>query len=229
MPLMDSSGPSSSSTIDPLTQRHLLALPSVFQSVSPTVAALHLARARLLLSISAHEQLFDGWCHNCGGLREGVGGTSKKKRKGNTVNQSGKGVQRKAARCTICGESFRRARPGSVSKCRFPSARIARKVQLAAAATSGMETSIPDIDPSAATLLSTAILSSTPAPIMSPHTISHVLTSPPTPPTYTQPAPLVQLEKKGTRKKKKSGLAKLLAENKERTEREQAGGSWGLR
>lgn len=67
--------------------------------------------------------------------------------------------------------------------------------------------------------------------------LSHVLTSNPNPPTYPQPPPRLSSPgstggaggaKSGKGKKKKSGLAKLLAENKEREVGRSGGSGWGL-
>ena len=63
------------------------------------------------------------------------------------------------------------------------------------------------------------------------HNLIHVHTSSPHPPTYTQPPPAKNLSpppKEKSKKRKKSGLARLLAENKEREMGGGAGGGWGL-
>ena len=163
-----------------LTTQHLLNLPPLLHSISPTLAALHLARARLYLSISSAE-LYDGWCYRCGGLREGGGSKSaiRKKRKlprDRSLNEhptcanaprvdanEGKdhtGVKRRATSCTVCGASFRQARPDSTKQSSFPPARPVRQTRLKAAqrqeqdtaalvaSATSVDTPIPTIDPS---------------------------------------------------------------------------------
>ncbi|ORX40526.1 hypothetical protein BD324DRAFT_611111 [Kockovaella imperatae] len=221
--------------IDPHTQRFMLSLPPLMHSISPTLAAVHLARARLWLSISTAGQLSEGWCHSCGGLRQGYGGTSKKRRKHDQIVPVGHGVEaelsttgkRKTPNCMICGAPFRRAQPNLASQRRFPSARIARRKQALDAANiasqSGPSMPLPRVMP-----FKPKPSSSPPPHLLAQPTTSHILFDPPTPPTYPQPPRLVPLEQKPGKRKKRSGLAKLLAENKERNESNQSGGSWGL-
>ncbi|RXK36544.1 hypothetical protein M231_06203 [Tremella mesenterica] len=56
-------------TPDP-TSSHLLSLPPLLYPISPSLAALHLARVRLTLSLPPSSYT-SAWCAQCGGLRSG--------------------------------------------------------------------------------------------------------------------------------------------------------------
>ncbi|OCF44651.1 hypothetical protein I317_01538 [Kwoniella heveanensis CBS 569] len=98
-----SPGPGSSSTssisqsqIPDITANHLIALPQLLHPLSPALAALHMARLRLALSVPNHlprsglgsssQKAVGGaggvagqWCHLCGGLRQGTGGAERRR------------------------------------------------------------------------------------------------------------------------------------------------------
>ncbi|EIW71995.1 hypothetical protein TREMEDRAFT_58139 [Tremella mesenterica DSM 1558] len=57
-------------TPDP-TSSHLLSLPPLLYPISPSLAALHLARVRLTLSLPPSSYT-SAWCAQCGGLRSGT-------------------------------------------------------------------------------------------------------------------------------------------------------------
>ncbi|WVR07646.1 hypothetical protein IAU60_004688 [Kwoniella sp. DSM 27419] len=73
-----------STNIPEPTVTHLLSLPASLAPLSPPLAALHLARLRLLLSVPATPHYrgagglgTGGWCHLCGSLRSGLGGAER--------------------------------------------------------------------------------------------------------------------------------------------------------
>jgi hypothetical protein len=186
------------------TLAHLLCLPPLLHPLSPQLAALHLARVRLLLSLpSPHPSLI--WCDKCGGLRE-----SSKSKKRKRVYQ-----------CTLCGIIQGAPKPIKSTTDSFPNARKTRRMAKLAPPP---ETASPVAAPSKPKPLPPTLLS-TPA-------LAHVPTSHPVTPVYPVPPPLVQPQPgagtNSSKKKKKSGLAKLLAENKARKEESLGGGNWGL-
>jgi hypothetical protein len=256
--------PTGSARPDSQTTAHLLSLPPLLSPISPSLAALHMARMRLLLDVPASPgvgQMTEWWCHACGGLREGLAGASSKRRgrpKGGqaksttgptTKQRKGKGkrsskasptasataddmgpvktIQRRPAECSNCGAKFRKARPDRTSLITYPSARIAarRKQEQAAMdiddpfTTSGTAPAEPVVEQTTAT----------PPPTVNraPPSFSRVKDTEPNLPTYPSPQPSSPPDK-GKKRKKKSGLAKLLAENKERAAAQNLGGSWGL-
>ncbi|GFZ48768.1 hypothetical protein JCM24511_06517 [Saitozyma sp. JCM 24511] len=76
--------PFSASSIDTSTALHLLSLPPLLHPISPHLAALHLARLQLLLSVSTVSGgVLEWWCNSCGGLREGLGGAARGRRRRN--------------------------------------------------------------------------------------------------------------------------------------------------
>lgn len=235
----------------PATMSHLLALPPLLQPISPPLAALHMARVRLLLDIpttSTTGAITEWWCHSCGGLREGLGGTSRNSNKKTKRKIGAKktsparslGEKRRNAVCTNCGETFRRATPEKKTLVTYPSARIAarrraQEEQSTSLADPFIDTPAPiddqmDIDPPVSDTGSMEIekgkeeqrVEDTRQPIF-----NRVRDTEPNLPTYPPPATTGSPEK-GKKRKKKSGLAKLLAENKERAAAQNMGGSWGL-
>lgn len=140
-----------------LTSNHLLQVPPLLAPFCPSLAALHLARARLLLQLPPGSAI--GWCHVCGGLREGMGGADRKSPAAweKAENQTGRrsdmeqksptkrrrkgqassvmtGSRRRPAKCTICGASFRRPKPDAATLAAFPPARRTARTRAAAAA-----------------------------------------------------------------------------------------------
>ncbi len=233
------------------TLNHLLSLPPLLQPLSPSLAALHLARVRLLLSVPASP--FSGgvaewWCHSCGGLREGLGGWGTNRRKRVVVEEDGVGTggRRKKAECGRCGASFQRPKPVRRVLEGFLPARTrserttARKEKLVPEVVISTN-SVPSLSPDPATLPPEApieqVQPTIPRPtLLSTPSLTYIPTSAPNPPTYPEPIPTKRaaspiLGAKGAKRRKKSGLAQLLAENRERQEREEkqtGSSSWGL-
>jgi hypothetical protein len=186
------------------TLAHLLNLPPLLHPLSPELSALHLARVRLLLSIpSPHPSLI--WCDKCGGLRE----RATKKRKRVFV-------------CTLCGLKCGVVKPHKATQETFPNARKTRRLAKAEAVTV-----LAPVEPIAGS--SKTIIKDMPPTLLSTPTLKHVPTSHPSTPTYPIPPPKVHAAPAAPgKKKKKSGLAKLLAENKARKEESLGAGNWGL-
>ncbi|WVF72958.1 hypothetical protein IAT40_007776 [Kwoniella sp. CBS 6097] len=111
-----SPGPSSSSRSSSTNQlpestiAHLISLPQLLHPLSPALAALHMARLRLALSIPNRPDSAvsrsnrqrgngkgkgkvasgdEGWCHLCGGLRIGMGGAERRAIATNTTKIKG--------------------------------------------------------------------------------------------------------------------------------------------
>jgi hypothetical protein len=254
-----------SSDTDPTTVDHLLALPQLLHPISPSLAALHLARVRLLLSVPS--TAIPGWCNVCGGLREGT--FKAKRKKGSKMRAPERGVEKRGTVCSTCGISFKRGKPDLATLKGFASARkvastrrstrihpnesdlIRSQALPATPAEDDPFIANPAIVSEGASSLAApadilpsepAASSTDPTPLISPSklttrpSLSYILSTDPNPPTYPEPPPPLGATsppgkaKAGVRKKKKSGLAKLLAENKEREERDKGSGagSWGL-
>lgn len=199
----------------PTSLAHLLALPSILHPLSPSLAALHLSRLRLLAALpqAATDPIC---CPACGALEVpgwtsslAVGrGTDKKKTKGG----GGRPAKKKpfnAVRkmCLVCGE--RRFERGS-TRARlneFPSARRTRaKAKEAEAATAALAAATAATSAAASpnggdsfklqmlptpSSFSSSALSSrsdTPTALASP-SLAHVPTSHPTPPAMPMPLP----------------------------------------
>jgi len=270
-------------TPDDPTLSHLLSLPPLLQPISPSLAALHMARVRLLLDIPSSSSvgvMSEWWCHACGGLREGLGGAQRPRarerpattaagKKGASAKKRSKvtataglagGVKRKAAECANCGAKFTKAKPDRNTLVTYPSARIAarrrreqaetqqatdpfvvqERVQTSSSKAIGMDIDIdtdmdsPTPGPSTPGTTGTDIrgttttqVASTTLAIGKKPSFARVRDTEPNLPTYPQPAASTSPEKPKKRKKK-SGLAKLLAENKERAAAQNMGGTWGL-
>ncbi|WVR00150.1 hypothetical protein IAU59_007292 [Kwoniella sp. CBS 9459] len=95
------------------TTNHLIALPQLLHPLSPALAALHMARVRLALSIPSGSEYgprrtsisrkggkgsSGGWCHLCGGLKQGTGGAERRPAKSQqpglgSGSSSGSGVK----------------------------------------------------------------------------------------------------------------------------------------
>ena len=143
-----------------------------------------------------------------------------------------------------CGEKFKRGRPVKETLITYPSARIAARRKKEQQAVAQDVFSDPSTSTTQAVVTEDQIMTddtapSTPAAFVdpltttevaksrSPPSFNRVLNTEPNLPTYPPPAPSASPEK-SKKKKKKSGLAKLLAENKERAAAQNLGGSWGL-
>ncbi|WWC91739.1 uncharacterized protein L201_006686 [Kwoniella dendrophila CBS 6074] len=119
---------------DQSTLTHLLNLPPLLQPISPSLAALHLARVRLSLSIptSASKKYnsrsnisnvnLNEWCHLCGGFRsytnksQGELSTSTSTSilnddKARKPIKKSRIVQKKNSICDLCGEKYERPKP----------------------------------------------------------------------------------------------------------------------
>lgn len=188
------------------TLTHILNLPPLLYPLSPELSALHLARVRLLLSLpSPHPSII--WCDKCGGLRERT--TKKRKR---------------AFVCTLCGLTCGAVKRSKATLETFPNARRTRRMVKAEPVPS-------PIAPSQAVeaVAGPSKKKDRPPTLLSTPALQHVPTSHPTTPTYPIPPPKVQSAPAAAgKKKKKSGLAKLLAENKARKEESMGAGNWGL-
>ena len=226
------------------TMNHLLSLPQILQPLSSSLAALHLARVRLLLSIptsSSTGEFLDGWCHLCGGLREGLGGAIRGKIISSDVKKGEMRKNRRHPNCSQCGARYQRPKPDRTVLLDYPPARTRAKRKAQAQATPFPNPAITltsvagPSSPITLSLNTTSQNKSRPTLLSTP-SLTYLPTSAPNPPTYPEPTTrvhqtshsLVRTDK--NRKHKKSGLAKLLAENRERTQREEEkrGGIWGL-
>ncbi|ORY33402.1 hypothetical protein BCR39DRAFT_586472 [Naematelia encephala] len=212
--MASSSSSVSSPSVAQVTLIQLLSLPAHLHPVSPALSALHLARVRLLVSVPS-SAVSDWTCYHCGALRDGVG-AGKRRRKIDVIRkEKGKRIE-----CTNCGMTFKRIKPDRNTLDTFPPARRTRRQNLSVAKDITIDSPPQEVRPrkEAPTLLSTPSLSYIPA-------------ESPNPPTYPQPdrlSPQPQKAAGSMKKKKKSGLAKLLAENKERQEAQLGSkGMWG--
>lgn len=295
---------------EPTTQ-HLLSLSPVLQTLSPPLAALHLARVRLSYNIPTDSgrnkgSWGDWWCHNCGGMRTGVGGadrgisgdgdgaeSSAMANKRASQSARGKGgkkkgkrvvkkkepegddeieqvdgaliatddvftvVKRKPAECGQCGASFKRPKPDKSTLATFPPSRTAARTRRSTRAaqeeeketavesaenrmdTDGMDVDTPLVPPGAGSTPFSddngdvvEIAPTRTTPTLTRPLFQRVATTEGNLPTYPPPQPRSSppAGDKGAKvkRKKKSGLAKLLAENKERSDMESKKGSWGL-
>lgn len=218
IPPASSSAPSTISTLpldtsttpNPVTLQHVLNLPAVLHQINPYLAALHVARIRLLslqtqdgtgstLGNVDLEKISRDWCKSCGGLREAVVGKKKRKvlgdGKGVTVRAGseigGKHNQRKE--CDLCGEAFARKSSSKV----FPPARRVMRSRtsshnLPVPAIASGSPSINLIPPHQASHPSSSSENlsrhSIPPTILSSPTLSYISQEAPNPPTYPQPA-----------------------------------------
>ena len=134
----------------PFTFTHFLNLPPLLEPISPALAALHLARIRLVLSIPPGVIDQTAWCPYCGGLRDALPPTSmdstsrkstrktsstspskisKKKKAGNGPGAKRSLVKVKWAKeCKRCGMEYKRPKPEPEARA-FPSARAVRAVR----------------------------------------------------------------------------------------------------
>jgi len=238
--------PTPPSDIPQETLNHLLSLPPLIQPLSPSLAALHLARVRLLLSIPASPSpggSSEWWCHQCGGLRVGLGGAKWRKRGVDDTDDGARG-RRKKAECSQCGASYQRPKPDPKALGEFPPARTRSKRM---AAKSSLVPEVVITTQSITSLESSASASTVPTTdqtslqkprptLLSTPSLTYIPFSAPNPPTYPEPAGRASVSsstsngKTTGKRRKNSGLVKLLAENRERAEREAGigSGSWGL-
>lgn len=134
--------PNDQSMTTPTTFTHLLNLPPLLQPISPALAALHLARIRLVLSIPPGVIDQTAWCPTCGGLREArvtppvspnsAGKGSKKKSSPKRKSaKSGGGVNKIKwqKQCGRCGSDYKKPKPDIETRA-FPSARAVRAVRM---------------------------------------------------------------------------------------------------
>ncbi|WVQ84639.1 hypothetical protein IAT38_006794 [Cryptococcus sp. DSM 104549] len=149
--------------------------------------------------------------------------------------------KRKAAECTTCGAGWTRPRPERGTVEAFAGARRTRRQVLEAEREK--EARLEAEADAAAEAQADEDGISEPAPeepptpaLLSHRPYSHIPTSSPNLPSYPPPPPVKtptpgagsDAAGKKKRKVKKSGLSKLLAENKERSQAAQGSGMWGL-
>ncbi|OCF77345.1 hypothetical protein I204_01333 [Kwoniella mangroviensis CBS 8886] len=261
------------------TLNHLLTLPPLLQPISPPLAALHLARVRLSLSVptssSYMAKSLDDWCNLCGGLRLHLGGAQ--------PQQSTKKRKRKGGICGTCGEMYKKPLSEKSTLADYPPARRTRRMksdeqqqqqqcEITSKSQKGQQSKDIGVDRSEETNKSNSDLQPVPTPqqdidfhaivnlpiptfiendppkLLSRPSLSHIPNSSPNLPTYPPPQPkptsfvtsssgkksitgtgVGASASANSKKKKKSGLAKLLAENKEREMVSKgSGGMWGL-
>ncbi|WVO21238.1 uncharacterized protein IAS62_002545 [Cryptococcus decagattii] len=293
MSLSSSPAPTSTTTFEP-TINHILSLPNLLQPISPSHAALHLARLRLLYSVPAEEQssselssssspsprgirdklTLGGWCNHCGGLRKGMGGAQtggrgqvkdeEKEEKTKAIRERARKrvrelsnltederEEKKMARkleiagavqkrrqppeCTTCGAVYTRPKPDKKTLADFPPPRKTRKQTAEAKAKEESKSLALKATIEAAVKVERQI--QPPQTLLSHPVFSHIPSSPPSLPTHPPPPPAklsggatsatTDVAKK-KKKSKKSGLSKLLAENRERNESTKGAGMWGL-
>ena len=228
--------------IPPETLQHLLSLPPLLQPLSPSLAALHLARVRLLLSIpasSTFNNLVGSWCHSCGGLWKGSSDGKQRIRATTDLCDVRAQRKRKRAECSQCGAKYQPPKPDKTTLSGFPPARTRSKRISASTSKLVPEVIIPtrstsSLSPEPPATQKSSSIRSRPTLLSTP-SLTYIPLSAPNPPTYPEPgrarfASPVLGGKVGGKKRKKSGLAKLLAENRQRAEREVGigTGSWGL-
>ncbi|WVQ66949.1 uncharacterized protein L199_005140 [Kwoniella botswanensis] len=272
---------SSSITPPDPTLAHLLNLPPLLQPISPPLAALHLARVRLSLSVptssSYTAKSLDDWCNLCGGLRLHLGGAQ--------PQQSIKKRKRKGGICGTCGEMYKKPLSDKSTLADYPPARRTRRMkrdeqqqqqqqqfEVSSKSQKGqhskdnvadrseeMNESNPNSDVQPVSTPQQDIHSNNtdrsstrpavdnnPPKLLSRPSLSHIPNSSPNLPAYPAPQskPISTVNSSSgkkpatgagasasanSKKKKKSGLAKLLAENKEREMVSKgSGGMWGL-
>lgn len=160
--------------------------------------------------------------------------------------------RRKSPRCTACGSKFRRPQP---QPARFPPARSVARTRRQSSLAAEVKNEEPEA--TSTTPASSAAPSSNGSPAGSPvaspgpnalsrtPSLQHIPTSHPSTPTYPNPPVVPPPTSGGTtppvsippgggappakkRKTKKSGLAKLLAQNAQRAAEKNGSGMWGL-
>lgn len=217
----------------------------------PATDRLCAARVHLLNSLPQVSIAWSLWCGNCGTLRDGIANPPSRKRKATTSEDElerdlerelhaamaamdAEDCKRRSAKCMTCGSQFRRPKP---TPSFFASARTVARTRRASRLAAEVKPDEPPApkEPSKCEQAlavpeeerGKAALTRTPS-------LAHIPSSDPGLPTYPPPTassgqspapPSPPPAKK--RKTKKSGLAKLLAQNKAR-EAEKSSGNWGL-
>lgn len=224
------------------------ALPPVLDPAllsGPATDKLCAARVRLLNSLPQVSIAWSLWCGKCGTLRDGYA-PPRNKRKAPPVDDieaelhaalaqmDAEDRRRKNAQCSTCGNQFRRPKP---TPSFFASARTVARTRRASRLAAEVK---PDEPPAPKEPTKTEQALAVPeaergkAALTRTPSLAHIPTSDPGLPTYPPPSassgsspapPSPPPAKK--RKTKKSGLAKLLAQNKAR-EAEKSSGNWGL-
>lgn len=143
--------------------------------------------------------------------------------------------RRQPAECTTCGAVYTRPKPDKKTLAAFPSSRKTRKQVAEAKAEEEAKSLALKAEVEAAGKIERE--AQPPQTLLSHPAFSHIPSSPPNLPTHPPPLPMknyagstsatTDVAKKKT-KTKKSGLSKLLAENKERNESAKGAGMWGL-
>ncbi|WVO18558.1 hypothetical protein L204_106277 [Cryptococcus depauperatus] len=146
---------------------------------------------------------------------------------GSAIEQQKK--RRLPAECTTCGAAYTRPKPNRATSVQFQPARRTRRqaqeIKEKEIANGAQDSTRQDCAPPS-------------TPLLSHHPYLHISSSPPDLPTHPPPprtlvASGIQATSssdgsKKKRKVKKSGLSKLLAENKERAEASKSGRMWGF-
>lgn len=213
--------------VDPATLRFQLALPKTAQAISPTLAALHITRTRLLYYGEAGCRAFDTThCQRCGiYLLEGTGSVRTARRSTKKAGVGAKVTTVLRRSCGVCGG--RQDVP--IDAGNMPVFPRVGKTQ----SKSGLvpQPQIKDMQPVEKAVLISQPLSSAP-------TSAAPSSSRPSPMPGSQrtlpvakPTPQDIQHADGrskARAKKKSGLQEMLARSKERQEKERAGLNGGL-
>ncbi|OWZ76620.1 hypothetical protein C366_05061 [Cryptococcus neoformans Tu401-1] len=143
--------------------------------------------------------------------------------------------RRQPAECTTCGAVYTRPKPDKKTLSEFPSSRKTRKQATEAKAEEAAKSLALKAEVEAAGKIESQV--QPPQTLLSHPAFSHIPSSPPNLPTHPPPPPaknpagstsaFIDVTKK-KKKTKKSGLSKLLAENRERNESAKGAGMWGL-
>lgn len=228
------------------------ALPPVLDPAllsGPATDKLCAARVRLLNSLPQVSIAWSLWCVKCGTLRDGYRPPRGNKRKAAPVDAADEleaelhaalaqmdadDRRRRSAQCSTCGNQFRRPKP---TPSFYASARSVARTRRASRLAAEVK---PDEPPTPKEPTKTEQALAVPegqrgkAALTRTPSLAHIPTSDPGFPTYpppsassgSSPAPSSPPPAK-KRKTKKSGLAKILAQNKAR-EAEKSSGNWGL-
>ncbi|WRT70188.1 uncharacterized protein IL334_007182 [Kwoniella shivajii] len=139
------------------TINHLLSIPPLLNEISPSLAALHMARLRLILAIPAarnNTSHLGGWCNLCGGLRLSQGGAESNIGSGSGSGSGGgsgsevdklrksdiptfikkqiytnkRKLSYRNAICGTCGEKYQKPIPNRETLNSFPPSRRLRRI-----------------------------------------------------------------------------------------------------
>ncbi len=208
----------------PATLQFQLAVPNVFQTISPALAALHVTRYRLIHSPNARSHTFDTThCTACGTILTGGSGSVRVMRK-HAPRKSGKPYLRVIRRsCEVCGEHQDVPIEGGGA---FGFAKVGKQ-RLQEVVPISVSDPAPRTEPVAVAEPLAVSIKPAPSPVP-PNTPRPIPSSAQIPRAKGQEPKSMDGRSK-SRVKKKSGLSDMLARNKERQEKERsAQGSTGL-